>query len=147
MLYEEVDPTIDHLSPDNKLIFATGPLTGTAAISGARYMVVTKSPLFWCIACSNSGGNFGPELKFAGYDLVILEDKSPMPVYIVLANDVVEIKPARHLWGKSTVEIDRIIRSDVDGAKVANIGPAGKKLVKMACIVHGGRSAGRSGTG
>src|SRR5512133_107093 len=80
-LTEEVDPAVDPLSPANKLIFTTGPLTGTAASTGGRYSVVTKGPLTGTIACSNSGGFFGPELKFAGWDMIIFEGRSERPVY------------------------------------------------------------------
>ena len=84
---EEVDPEVDPLSPENTMIFATGPLTGTAASTSARYSVITKGPLTGAIACSNSGGFFGPELKFAGLDMIILEGKSPEPVYLYIEND------------------------------------------------------------
>lgn len=152
-LFDEVDPMIDPLSSENKLIFATGPLTGTGAITGSRYMVVTKSPLTGCIACSNAGGYFGSELKFAGYDLIIFEGKSPKPVYLSVVDDRVEIRPAQHLWGKSTVETESIIRSDISEAQkakrtqIASIGPAGENLVKIACIINTHRAAARSGVG
>ena len=93
-LIEEIDPKCDPLGPGNKIIYATGPLTGTAASTGGRYSVVTKGPLTNAIACSNSGGYFGAELKFAGWDMVILEGKSPKPVYISIADDKCEIKDA-----------------------------------------------------
>jgi aldehyde:ferredoxin oxidoreductase len=147
-LFDEVDPTIDPLSPENKLIFATGPLTGTGAITGSRYMVVTKSPLTGCIACSNAGGYFGPELKFAGYDLIIVEGKSPEPVYLSIVDDSVEVKPAQHLWGRSTVETESVIKSEIAReTQVASIGPAGENLVKMACVINAHRAAARSGVG
>ena len=153
LLSDEIDPAIDPLRLENKLMFATGPLTGTGAITGSRYMVVTKSPLTGIIACSNAGGHFGPELKFAGYDLIIFEGKSPEPVYVSIMNDNVEIKPAKHLWGRSTVEAEGIIRSEIDDASrarkthIASIGPAGENLVKMACVVNASRAAARSGVG
>src|SRR5690349_20304618 len=86
-LFEEVDPRVDPLSPDNKLIFATGPLTGTMASTGGRYSVITKGALTGAIACSNSGGFFGAELKNAGWDMVILEGRAPQPVYLFIEND------------------------------------------------------------
>lgn len=153
LLSDEIDPAIDPLRLENKLMFATGPLTGTGAITGSRYMVVTKSPLTGIIACSNAGGHFGPELKFAGYDLIIFEGKSPEPVYVSIMNDNVEIRPAKHLWGRSTVEAEGIIRSEIDDASrarkthIASIGPAGENLVKMACVVNASRAAARSGVG
>jgi len=152
-LFDEIDPTIDPLSPENKLIFATGPLTGTGAVTGSRYMVVTKSPLTGGIACSNSGGYFGPELKFAGYDLIVLQGRAPERVYLSIVNDNVEIRPAHHLWGKSTVETESVIRSDIGDAQkakktqIASIGPAGENLVRMACVINDHRAAARSGVG
>ena len=96
----EVDPKVDPLSPENKLIFAPGPLTGTYAPSGGRYNVVTKGPLNGTIAASNSGGTWGPELKFAGYDMLIIEGKASKPVYLWIKDSTVEIRDAAHLWGK-----------------------------------------------
>merc|ERR1711964_84241 len=93
-LYEEMDPTVDPLSPENKLIFATGPLTGTPVPCGARYMVVTKGALTNAITTSNSGGHWGPELKFAGYDLVILEGRAASPSYLYIYDDTVELRDA-----------------------------------------------------
>jgi len=87
---EEVDPKTDPLAPANKLIFATGPLTGTAASTGGRYSVITKGALTGAIACSNSGGYFGAELKMAGWDMIILEGRSPAPVYPRIENDHAE---------------------------------------------------------
>src|SRR5712691_6958370 len=86
-LISEVDPKVDPLSPDNKLIFAAGPLTGTMASTGGRYSVITKGPLTGAIACSNSGGHFGAELRFAGWDMIVIEGKSPKPVYLHIEND------------------------------------------------------------
>ena len=90
-LVEEIDPKVDPLSPENKMIFATGPLTGTMASTGGRYSVITKGPLTNCIACSNSGGYFGAELKMAGWDMIIFEGKSKKPVYLLLRNDDAEL--------------------------------------------------------
>ena len=94
ILTDEVDPKVDALSADNKLIFAPGPLTGTFAPSTGRYDVVTKSPLTGAIAASNSGGSFGPEVKFAGYDCSIFEGKAAKPVYLWIKDDNVEIRDA-----------------------------------------------------
>ncbi|MFN3476095.1 MAG: aldehyde ferredoxin oxidoreductase N-terminal domain-containing protein, partial [Candidatus Methylomirabilales bacterium] len=99
-LYELMDPKVDPFSPENVLIFATGPLTGTNASCGARYMVVTKGALTGCITTSNSGGHFGPELKFAGYDLIIVEGRAKRPSYLWIYDEKVEIRDASHLWGK-----------------------------------------------
>ena len=101
IIRSEVDPKTDALSPANKLVFATGPLTGTFAPSAGRYNVVTKSPLNECLAASNSGGAFGPELKYAGYDAVIVEGKAKKPVYLWIKDDEVEIRDAAAVWGKT----------------------------------------------
>jgi aldehyde:ferredoxin oxidoreductase len=145
----EVDPKVDPLSPENKLIFAPGPLTGTYAPSGGRYNVVTKGPLNGTIAASNSGGNWGPELKFAGYDMLIVEGKAPKPVYLWIKNDAVEIRDAGHLWGKIVPDTQDAICAETDAdAKVACIGPAGENQVLFAAIMNDmHRAAGRSGVG
>ncbi len=147
---KEVSPDVDEFSPENKLIFATGPLTGTPAPTGGRYMVVTKGPLTGTIASSNSGGNFGAEVKHAGYDMLIIEGKAEKPVYIAINDDSVEIKSAEHLWGKNTHETtDALIEEFGEKrAKVACIGPAGEKLVRFACVINDKhRAAGRTGVG
>jgi len=149
MYMDEVDASVDALSPENKLLFVAGPLTGTATPTGGRYMVVTKSPLTGTIASSNSGGYWGAELKFAGYDAIILEGKADKPVYISIVDDVVEIKDASQLWGKlvseTTTELEKIHGAK---AKVATIGPGGENLSKMAAIMNErSRAAGRSGVG
>ncbi|GJM02389.1 MAG: aldehyde ferredoxin oxidoreductase [Rhodomicrobium sp.] len=149
-LVEETDPKVDPLSPDNKMIFATGPLTGTCASTGGRYSVITKGPLTGAIACSNSGGYFGPELKFSGYDMVILEGKSPKPVYLSIFDDKVKLRDASHLWGKSVWDTDDAIKAEVQDplAHVAAIGVSGEKGVLYSCIVNNKhRAAGRSGVG
>jgi len=149
ILYDEIEPKVDPLSPDNKLILATGPLTGTSASAAGRYMAITKSPLTGTIACSNSGGHFGAELKFAGFDLIVIEGKSKEPVYLYIEGGKVEIRDAKHLWGKTTHEATDQILSETDmDARVACIGPAGEKLVRFACIINDKhRAAGRSGVG
>src|SRR5210317_1801122 len=108
-LAEEVDPKCDPLGPENKLIMATGPLTGTMASTGGRYSVITKGPLTGAIACSNSGGFFGAELKFAGWDMIIFEGQSDKPVYLLVQDDKAELRDASHLWGKSAWETDDLI--------------------------------------
>ena len=149
-LYEEMDPTADPLGPDNKLILATGPMTGTATPTGARYMVVTKGPLTNAITTSNSGGHFGPALKFAGYDLLIVEGQSPRPVVLFLHNGNVKLLDAAKYWGKTTSETEDGLRANlgVPDLRVAGIGPAGENLVRFACIINDKhRAAGRSGVG
>lgn len=149
-LYEEMDPKADPLSPENKLILAPGPLTGTPVSSGARYMVVTKGPLTNAITTSNSGGFWGPELRFAGYDLLIIEGKAPKPSYISIHNDRVEIRDAKNVWGKTVPYTEDKIRDElgVPGTRVSCIGPAGENLVRYACVMNDKhRAAGRSGVG
>ncbi len=150
MLTDEIPAGIDALSPENKLFFVTGPLTATAAPTGGRYMVVTKSPLNDVITSSNSGGFWGAELKFAGYDMLVVEGKAAEPVYISIKDDSVEIKPAGHLWGKNTNETTDLLLAEFGDpkARVANIGTAGEQLSRIACIMNDRwRAAGRSGVG
>jgi len=149
ILFDEIDPTVDPLSSENKLVLATGPLTGTKALGGTRYMAVTKSPLTGAIAGSNSAGFFPSELKFAGFDMIIFEGRAEKPVYLWIEDDKIEIRPASRLWGKSTSETRKLIRDQTNSrAKIACIGPAGENLVKYACIINDtGRAAGRSGVG
>ena len=149
-LVEETDPTVDPFSPDNKMIFATGPLTGTIAPTSGRWSVVCKGPLTGAIACSNSGGFFGAELKNAGWDMVIFEGKSVSPVYLDMTNDQAELKDASDLWGKSVWETETALRErrgDPD-VRVASIGLAGESGVLYAAVVNDmDRAAGRSGVG
>jgi aldehyde:ferredoxin oxidoreductase len=146
---DEIDPKIDPLSPDNKMVFAPGPFTGTFAPSGGRYHVVTKGPLTDCIAGANSGGSWGPELHYAGYDALIIEGKADEPVYLWIKDDVVEIRKASHLWGKWVPDTTDMVRAETDAeAKVACIGPAGEKQVLYAAIMNEmHRAAGRGGVG
>ncbi len=147
---EEVDPKVDPLSPANKMIMATGPLTGTMASTGGRYSVITKGALTGAIACSNSGGYIGAELKMAGWDMIIFEGKSPKPVYLWIQDDVAELRDASHLWGKTTWDTEEIIKSAHHDpqVRVCSIGRAGENGVLYACIVNDlHRAAGRSGVG
>ena len=147
---EEVDPKVDPLAPENKLIMATGPLTGTAASTGGRYSVITKGALTGAIACSNSGGYFGSELKFAGWDMIIFEGKSPKPVYLSIEDDKAELKDASHLWGKTVFQTEEIIKSSHQDPqiRVSSIGRSGENGVLYACVVNDlHRAAGRSGVG
>ena len=129
------DLSVDPLSPKNNLRFATGPLTGTLATSGGRYEVVCKAPLTGTLAASNSGGYFGPELKYAGYDLIVFEGKAPKPVYLYVYNESVEIRDASSVWGKDTHETTDALLAETDpDAKVACIGPAGEQGVLFAEI-------------
>ncbi|PIZ21557.1 MAG: aldehyde ferredoxin oxidoreductase [Comamonadaceae bacterium CG_4_9_14_0_8_um_filter_57_21] len=149
-LVEEVDAKVDPLSPDNKIIWATGPLTGTMASTGGRYTVITKGPLTGAIACSNSGGYWGAELKMAGWDMVIFEGKSAKPVYLYINDDVAELRDAAHLWGKSVWQTEEIIKKGLQDplSRVSSIGKAGENGVLFAAVVNDlHRAAGRSGVG
>jgi len=147
---EEVDPKVDPLSVDNKIIWATGPLTGTMASTGGRYTVVTKGPLTGAIACSNSGGYWGAELKMAGWDMVIFEGKSAKPVYLFIEDDHAELKDAAHLWGTSVWNTEEVIKKQHQDPliRVSSIGLAGENQVLYAAVVNDlHRAAGRSGVG
>ncbi len=150
-LYEEMrDPTADALDAANVLVFSTGPLTGTGASASSRYSVVTKSPLTGGMAGSNSGGFWGPELKFAGYDMVIVQGKSESPVYLWIYDDEAMLVSAEGIWGRTVWETEDSIRAQtgVPDCVIASIGPAGENLVRIACIVNDlHRAAGRSGVG
>lgn len=150
-LYEEIDPKVDPLSPDNKLIFVTGPLTGTCASTGGRYSVVTKGPLTGTVACSNSGGQFGGELKQAGWDMVIIEGKSAKPVYLMLVDDQAELLDAEgFIWGETVWDTEDAIKKRHQDPliRIASIGGAGEGLSRYACIMNDrDRAAGRSGVG
>ena len=146
---KDVEPGVDALGPKNNLIFATGALTGTMGTSTGRYEVISRAPLTGTLAASNSGGYWGPELKYAGYDMIILEGQSEKPVYLDIYNSRVTLKDASDLWGldvpKTTAAI--LSKSDPD-TKVACIGPAGENQVLMAAIMNDEhRAAGRSGVG
>ena len=129
-LFEEIDPTVDPLSPENKLIFATGPLTGTSASTSGRYTVTTKGALTGAIACSNSGGYFGAELKFAGYDMLILEGRSKKPVYLCIRDGDVKLLPADQLWGKTVWETEKWIKKTYQDPliRVASIGAVRRRF-------------------
>ncbi|MCU0920700.1 MAG: aldehyde ferredoxin oxidoreductase family protein [Burkholderiaceae bacterium] len=147
---DEVDPKVDPLSPANKIIWATGPLTGTMASTGGRYTVVTKGPLTGAIACSNSGGYWGAELKMAGWDMIIFEGKSPKPVYLVINDDSAELRDAAHLWGQSVWHTEETIKKQLQDPliRVSSIGLAGENQVLFASVVNDlHRAAGRSGVG
>ena len=147
-LYNELSPTVEPLSPDNKLLFITGALAGSNAQAASRWIAGTKSPLTGAYARSVAGADFGAWLKFAGYDVIIVEGKAEKPAYIYLTTDTCQINDASELWGKDTRETqDSLCRRHGKNTRVACIGPAGENLVKYACIVTGRRTAGRCGTG
>jgi aldehyde:ferredoxin oxidoreductase len=147
---EEVDAKVDPVSPANKVIFATGPLTGTMASTGGRYSVITKGALTGAIACSNSGGYFGAELKFAGWDMIILEGRAAKPVFLHIEDDRASLVDASDLWGKTTWETERLLKQKYHDPqlRVSSIGRAGEAQVLFAGVVNDlHRAAGRSGVG
>lgn len=125
ILYEHIKPKADPLGPENMLGFVTGPLTGTPTPGSGRFTVVAKSPLTGAWADSNSGGFWGPELKWAGYDGVFISGISPKPVYLLLSRGKVELRDASHLWGKDTNETDDILQQELGQVRVTCIGPPG----------------------
>ena len=149
-LVEETDPKCDPLGPDNKLIFATGPLTGTPVSTGGRYSIITKSPLTGVVACSNSGGFIGAELKMAGWDMIIFEGKAESPVTLNIVNEKAEILPADDLWGKSVWETDKLLHAKHGDPqmRVAAVGRAAETGCLYAAVINDlHRAAGRSGVG
>ena len=150
ILYDEVGPEIDPFDPENRLIFGAGPLVGTLAPSSARYTVTAKGPFTFAFCDSNSGGHFGPELKYAGYDHLVFVGRSPKPKYLLIDDNKVELKDAQHLWGKDVWQTEDIIKEDVGDPdiKIAAIGPAGESLVRYAVIINDhARAAGWGGMG
>lgn len=150
ILYDEVHPSCDPLDPENKIIFGTGPLTGTLAPCCGRYIVTAKSPLTGIFGDSNSGGQWASELKYAGYDHLIIQGRASKPVYLWIDDDQVLIKDAHHLWRSDTWKTTKIIKEHLADTEIqiACIGPAGENLVKFACIISNyARAAGRCGMG
>lgn len=149
ILYDEGVATVEPLSPENKLVYITGPMTGAAAPSTGRYMVVTKSPLTGMIACSNSGGIWGAKLKHAGWDAIIVEGQAPEWTYISIEDDKIQLLDAREYLGMMSEEMDtKLKEKHGPTASVLNIGPAGEKQVLLAAIMNDkDRAAGRSGVG
>ena len=149
-LYEELKPRTDPLSPENVIIFMTGPLAGTTAPCASKYAVFTKSPLTGAFLDSYVGGYLGAELKFAGFDAVIIKGKAEKPVYLWIIDGKAEFRDAKDLWGLDIHETEKRIKEELKdkAVKVAAIGPAGENLVKIACITADlYRHAGRGGAG
>ncbi len=150
LLWKELKPGTDPLSPDNKLIIATGPLTGTLCPGSGSWEACFKSPLTNIWGESRCGGGMGPELKYAGFDILILEGKAKDPVYLWIHDGKAEIRPANHLKNKTVPETEDILKEELGEYKVriACIGPAGERLIPFASIMaEYDRSAGRCGGG
>jgi aldehyde:ferredoxin oxidoreductase len=148
-LNKEINPGCEPLSPDNMLVMATGPLTGTITPTASRYMVMTKSPLTGALTCSNSGGQFPKEMKRGGFDAVLFTGRSPEPVYLWVEGGKAELRSAVNVWGKTVPETTDALLSETDPkARVACIGPSGEKLVLFSAIMNDkDRAAGRAGVG
>jgi aldehyde:ferredoxin oxidoreductase len=150
IIYDEVPPSTDPLSPESKIVFATGPVTATSYPSGARYQICFKSPLTGILCDASSGGYWGADLKRAGYDALIVEGAAESPVYLWIHNQKVEIRPASHLWGQDALKVQETIQREIgdERIRVACIGPAGEKKVLLSCIINDeGRAPGRGGNG
>ncbi len=149
ILFSRQKAGVDPLGPDNTLGFAAGMLTGTPSISSSRYMAVGKSPLTGTWGDANSGGSFGPHLKFSGYDSVFFTGISEKPVYLFINDGKAELRDASHLWGKDTFATEDILKSELGkDVEVACIGQAGEKMSLIASVMNNkGRAAGRSGLG
>lgn len=149
-LLKELKPQTDPLGPENKLIFATGVTTGIPLAGFSRYSVVAKSPLTGGFGEAEAGGFWGPELKFAGFDIIVVEGASSKPVYLWIYDDEAEIRNASRVWGKTTKEAQEAIRNEIGDplVRMASIGPAGENLVRFACILNELKFAnGRNGLG
>ena len=149
-LLKELKPNIDPLGPENKLVFATGPITGVSIAGAGRNSIGAKSPLTNGFGEAEVGGYWGPELKKAGFDAIIVEGKAKSPIFIWIKDGNVEIRDASHIWGKTTGEAQKIITKELDDklVRISQIGPGGESLVRYACVINDLRSAaGRTGMG
>ncbi len=150
ILYEETNRDTDPLGPENVILFSIGPFTGTMVPGSGRVEIAAKSPASGLQGMSNMGGYWGPELKYAGYDSVIVKGKADRPVYISIYNEKVEIKDASHLAGKDTYQTQDAIREELDDPEieVVCIGPAGENQIAYASVhTRLGNAAGRTGMG
>ncbi|MFU8793982.1 MAG: aldehyde ferredoxin oxidoreductase family protein [Dethiobacteria bacterium] len=147
-LYEELKPGVDPLSADNKLILMTGPMTGTIVPNSGKLAIAAKSPATGTILDCSIAGHFANELKYAGYDAVIIEGKAKAPVYLFIDDDIVEMRSAADLWGKGAHETEHLIADALGDVITLAIGQAGENLLPMACISSElYRQAGRGGIG
>jgi len=149
MLYDEITPDIEPFDPRNMLIAATGPLTGHFLPASGKTHFGTKSPATGGYADSNMGGHFGPQLKYAGYDVLVIIGRADTPSYLFISDDTVEIRPAEDFWGQGSITAEKNLKDRLgDDYQILTIGPAGENRVRYACISHDfGRQAGRTGVG
>ena len=148
-IYDEVPRDADPLGPENLFIIAPGVLTGSFAPCGSKLGFGCVSPLTNGHADSNMGGHLGPEIKYAGYDMIVFERISPKPVYLFVDDDTIELRPAEQYWGMGSLDLEARMKKDLgEDFQIATIGPAGENGVAFACITHDfGRQAGRCGVG
>jgi aldehyde:ferredoxin oxidoreductase len=148
-IYDEVPRDADPLGPENLFIVAPGVLTGSFAPCGSKLGFGCISPATNGHADSNMGGHLGPEIKYAGYDMIVFERVSPEPVYLLIDDDKIELRPAGKYWGKGSLDLEAEMKKDLgEDFQIATIGPAGENGVVFACITHDfGRQAGRCGVG
>ena len=149
ILYDEIKPGIDPLGPDNKVLIASGPLSGLFLPAGGKITFASKSPATNSYGDSNMGGHLAAEIKYAGYDVIIIEGASAKPVFIYINDDKVEIRDAAKYWGQGAITTEDMLKNDLGREfEIATIGQAGENKIKFACISHDfGRQAGRTGIG
>ena len=149
LLYDELPPHVEPLSPENLLLFASGPIGGTLVPMSTKFCVATKSPLSGGWLDSLCSGQFGIALKYAGYDVVVISGRSETPVYVFVDDDTIHFRDATHLWGVNALQTQNELRKELGdtGISVASIGPAGERLVRYACIMADQRGAGGGGAG
>jgi len=148
-LFDEVPAGADPLGPDNKLIFASGPFSGTTVPCASRMAVTGKSPLTGAVGMALSGGYFPVELKYAGYDILIIEGKAEKPTYVWIKDGKVQFRSAKKIWGMKTTDTQQIIKNELNdqNVRIACIGPAGENQIKIASIINEWRAMGRKGLG
>jgi aldehyde:ferredoxin oxidoreductase len=150
LMYNHTKPGVDALSPENVLFISAGVLVGTLASASARTHVCSKSPLTNFYGSANMGGFFAPELRWAGFDHLVIKGKAEKPVYLWIHNGEIEIRDAENIWGKSVPETQQAIRNELNDReiKILTIGPAGERLVRYANVMTGLKdSGGRTGMG
>jgi aldehyde:ferredoxin oxidoreductase len=149
LLWDRIRRGTDPFGPENLLIVASGPMSGHLVPASGKTHFGTKSPATGGYADSNMGGHFGPALKYAGYDILILSGRAPGPAYLFIEDDTVELRSAEAYWGKGAITAEEELKKELgDDFQIITIGPAGENLVRFACISHDfGRQAGRTGAG
>ena len=149
LLYDELPPHVEPLSPENLLLFASGPIGGTLVPMSTKFCVATKSPLSGGWLDSLCSGQFGIALKYAGYDVVVISGRSDTPVYVFVDDDTIHFRDATHLWGVNALQTQNELRKELGDTdiSVASIGPAGERVVRYACIMADQRGAGGGGAG